>query len=85
MTSNIAISEQNNKQHFKIQLRIPGIPGAFSERIAPDIVGFTDKPVIQHQCDVQAVRNNFVDDSKKHDKMIIKYKWFQINVDQKLI
>ena len=85
MTSNISITEQNKKQHFKIQLRIPETPGTFTERIAPDIVGFTDKPVVQHQCDIQVVENNLIDDSKKHDKMTIKYNWFQINVDQKLI
>ena len=36
--------------------------GAFSDKVAPDIDGFTDEAVVQ--CDVQVVENATVDDSK---------------------
>ena len=32
-------------------------------KVTPDIDGFTDEPVV-YQCDVLAVKNTFVDDSK---------------------
>ena len=34
----------------------------FSNKISPDIDGFTDEPAVQ--CDVQVVENALVDDSK---------------------
>ena len=40
----------------------PGIQGAFSGEVNPDIDGFTDEPVVQ--CDVHVVENIFTDDSK---------------------
>ena len=33
----------------------PGPQGPFSDKVTPDIDGFTDEPVVQ--CDVQAVEN----------------------------
>ena len=38
------------------------IQGTFSEKLTPDIDGFTDEPVVQ--CDVQVVENIFAYDSK---------------------
>ena len=35
--------------------RTPGTQGAFSDKVTPDIDGFTDEPVVQ--CDVQVVEN----------------------------
>ena len=36
---------------------------AFSDKVNPDIGGFSDEPVV-HECDVQVVEHTFVDDSK---------------------
>ena len=44
---------------------IPGTlsdKGSFSDKVAPDIDDFTDKPEIQ--CDAQVVKNTFLDDFK---------------------
>ena len=41
---------------------ISGPQGAFSDKVAPDIDGFSDEPVVQ--CDVQVTENTFIDDSK---------------------
>ena len=60
--SNITITEKNEKQCVRLQLSIPRTEGKFSCKVAPDIDGFTDKPVIQW--DVQVVKYTFVDNSK---------------------
>ena len=44
------------------QLGITGPQGSFSEKGAPDLDGFTKKPVVL--CDVRVVKNTSVDDSK---------------------
>ena len=41
---------------------IPGTQVGFSDKAVPDIDDFTDEP--EFQCDVQVVKNTFVDDSK---------------------
>ena len=39
-----------------------------------------------NQCDVEVVKNTYVDDSKyTNDKMITKYKRFQIHFDEEFI
>ena len=53
------------KQYIKLLLYIPRIQGVFSDRIARDIIGFTDEPVVQYQYDVQVLKNTFVDDSEQ--------------------
>ena len=40
---------------------IPGTQGAFSDKVTPDIDGFTDEPVVQ--CEVLVLKNTFTDDS----------------------
>ena len=40
----------------------PGTQREFTDKVVPDIDGFTDEPVVQ--CDVQVVENTFVVDSK---------------------
>ena len=62
VTSNVAITEKNEKQNVRLQLSKPRTLGAFSDKVAPDISSFTDEPVVQ--CVVQVVKNSFVDDSK---------------------
>ena len=65
VTSNVAITEKNEKQYVRqiIQLRIQGSQEAFSDEVTPpDFDDFTDGQVVQ--CDVQVVRNTFVDNSK---------------------
>ena len=60
MISNIVITEKNEKL-----CQITGIPetqGALSDKVAPDIDGFTDEPVVQ--CDVQVAENTVIDYSK---------------------
>ena len=47
------------KHYVRLQL---GTQGVFSDKVVPDIDGFTGEPVAQ--CDVQVVENSFVDDSK---------------------
>ena len=42
--------------------RISVIQGAFSDKVTPDIDGFTDEPL--DQSTVLLVENNFIDDSK---------------------
>ena len=59
MISNIVITE--NKEQCQIT-GIPGTQGAFSDKVTPDIDGFTDEPAVQ--CDVQVVENIFIDDCK---------------------
>ena len=44
-----------------VRKRLQGAQGAFSDKVAPDIDGFTDEPVFQS--DVQIVENTFKDDS----------------------
>ena len=63
VTLNVAITKKNGKQYVRLQLSIPGTQGAFSDKVTPDIDYFTDEP--QVQCDVQVVKNNFVDGFKK--------------------
>ena len=63
VTSDVAITEKNEKQYVRLQLIIPGTQGAFLDKVTPDIDGFTDEPVL-HQCDIQVVEYTFVDDSK---------------------
>ena len=46
---------------------------SMSDKVTPDIDGLTDEPAV-HQCDVQAVKYIFADDSKKMVQMINKYK-----------
>ena len=62
VTSNVAITEKNEKQHGRLQLSIQGTQGAFSDKVTSHINDFTDKPEVQ--CDIQVVKNTFVDDSK---------------------
>ena len=45
--SNIVITEKNEK--VSLTSEIPEIQGAFSEKVTPDIDGFTDEPVVQSQ------------------------------------
>ena len=59
-TSNVAITEENEKEYARLQLSIPGTHLVFSDKVAPDIDGFTNEPVVQ--CDVEVVKNSFVDD-----------------------
>ena len=42
VTSNVVIIDKNKKQITGI----PGIKGAFSDKITPDIDGFADEPVV---------------------------------------
>ena len=53
VTSNIVIIEKNEKLCHTTA--IPGTQGAFSDKVTPNIDGFTDKPVVQY--DVQVVEN----------------------------
>ena len=53
VTSNIVITEKNEKLCHTTA--IPRIQGAFSDKVTPNIDGFTDKPVVQY--DVQVVEN----------------------------
>ena len=46
-TSNIVITEKNEK--LSLTSEIPGIQGAFSDKVTPDIDDFTDEPVVQSQ------------------------------------
>ena len=60
LISDIVINEKNEKQY-----QITGIPrthGACSDKVTPDIDGFTDKLVVQ--CYVQVVESTFMDNSK---------------------
>ena len=61
ITSNVAISEKNEKQYVRLQLSITGTQEAFLDKVTPDIDGFTGEQVVQ--CDVQVVKF-FVDYSK---------------------
>ena len=70
-TSNVAITEKNEKQYVRIcpiyigqiiQLGIPGTEEAFSDKVTPDIDGFTEESVVRY--DVPVVKNTFIDDSK---------------------
>ena len=45
-----------------VRQQVPGIQGTFSDKVAPDIDGFTDEPVVQY--DAKVVENTFVDDFK---------------------
>ena len=49
------------KKKVRLQLSVLGTQGTILEMVTPDIDGFTDEPVV-HQCDVQVVENNFIDD-----------------------
>ena len=53
------ITEKNEKLYQTTG--IPGTQGAFSDKVTPDIDGFTDEPVVQ--CEVQVLKNTFIDDS----------------------
>ena len=59
MTSNVAITEKNEEEYARLQLIIPG---AFTDKVIPNIDGFTDELLVQ--CDLQVVGNTFVDYSK---------------------
>ena len=50
------------KTTWQIQLSIQGTQGAFSDKATSNIDDFTDEPEVQ--CDIQVVKNTFVDDSK---------------------
>ena len=65
VSSNVAITEKNEKQYAKLEISIRRIQGAFLDKVVSDIDGFTDEPVV-HQFHVQVVENTFVDldDSK---------------------
>ena len=52
VTSNVTITEKNEKQYVRLQLNTPGPQGACLDKVTPDIDGFTDEPVA-HQCDIQ--------------------------------
>ena len=58
--SNIVFTEKNEKLCQTAE--IPETQGAFSDKVALDIDGFTDEPVVQ--CDVQITDNAFIGDSK---------------------
>ena len=71
LTSNVAITEKNENQYVHTcptcwtnftarYIRDPS--GIFSDKVIPDIDGFTDEPVVR--CDVRVVKNTFIDDSK---------------------
>ena len=62
MTSNVPVTQKNENQYVRLQLRIPGTQRLFSDNVHPGIDGFTDEPVVQK--DVQILENTFVDDSK---------------------
>ena len=51
-TLNIAITEKNEKQYVRLQLSILGTQEAFSNKVDPDIDGFTDGPVVQWDVDI---------------------------------
>ena len=53
VTSNIVITEKNEKLCHATG--IPGTQGAFSDKVTPNINGFTDETVVQY--DVQVVEN----------------------------
>ena len=63
MTLNVAVTKKNGKQYLRPQLSIPGMQGAFSDKVAPDIDDFTDEPEVLW--DVQVVKNTLADDSGK--------------------
>ena len=46
----------------KWKAMFPGTQREFTDKVVPDIDGFTDEPVVQ--CDVQVVENTFVVDAK---------------------
>ena len=48
--------------YVRLQLGIPRTQEAFSDKVAPDIDGFRNEPVVQ--CDAQVVKSTFVDYSK---------------------
>ena len=52
VTSNVTITEKNEKQYARLQLSIPGPQGACLDKVTHDIDGFTDEPVA-HQCGIQ--------------------------------
>ena len=43
VTSNVTITKKKEKQFVRLQLSIPWTQGAFSDKIASDNDGFTDK------------------------------------------
>ena len=53
----MAITSKNEKQYVRLQLSIRETQGAFSDKVAPNIDGFTDEPVVQ--CHVEVVKNAF--------------------------
>ena len=66
MSTNIQVTSKwcnywEKKKKFRLQLSVLGTQGTILETVTPDIDGFTDEPVV-HQCDVQLVENNFIDD-----------------------
>ena len=62
MTSNVSITEKNEKRYVKLPLSIPGTQGAFSDKVVPDIDDFTDESDVQ--CNVKVVKITSSDDSK---------------------
>ena len=65
-----AFEYENTRSNFKYcyywekwkTTGIPGIQGAFSDEVTPDIACFTDGPVAQ--CDFQVLENTFIDYTK---------------------
>ena len=53
-SSNVAITEKNEKQYVRLYLSIPETHGEFSDKIAPNIDGYTNEPVVQ--CDTVVVK-----------------------------
>ena len=47
VTSNVVITEKNEKQYFRLQLSIPETQGLFSDKNVRDIDDFTDEPEFQ--------------------------------------
>ena len=57
--SNIVITEKMKNYAVCQTTGIPETKGALSDKVSPNIDGFTDGPVVQ--CDVQFVENTFID------------------------
>lgn len=56
VTSNVLITDKNEKQYVRLQLSIPGTQGATLNKVTPDTDVFTKEQVV-HQCDAQIVEN----------------------------
>ena len=60
VASNVPVTVKN--EELCQTTGIPGNQGAFLDKVTSDIDGFTDELVVH--CDLQVVKNTFVDDSK---------------------